>query len=206
MRDLISILEDGDLSNDALSHALGVIHDYIIHNDGNGIEEAIAVIHANGYQEVFGAGVYYRALWHDITPEDREVCETFVDLLTHHQMAPRFQKTGGVQGFTPSFDEAAGYVERSMHHNGDLRSFDEDDVDAPIGDAKQVIIIYKVKAPAVVLSMKGLIAFLQTIPDIPNRSELHRALTDPYDGYGSDNEVMIDSATVEIIELHLYED
>ena len=53
--------------------------------------------------------------------------------------------------------------------------------------------------------MKGLQNFIKIVPDSYGKTQLHHALNDMWEGYGNDDEVMIDTGkNVKIIGVHLY--
>ena len=66
--------------------------------------------------------------------------------------------------------------------------------------------IYEVVAPAdaIVLSMRGLKALLGATPPGPGHDNLNVGINDLYDGYGFDDEVVIDTGKVRVIGVHLY--
>jgi hypothetical protein len=53
--------------------------------------------------------------------------------------------------------------------------------------------------------MQGLSAFMKTIPDSPAKDALHHSIHDQWDGYASDDEIMIDATRgARILDMHFY--
>jgi hypothetical protein len=190
---------------DPLDQAMQTIADYIQNNQASDFVPAMRILKQHGYQEQFGSGNYWRALFHSLTPED----------MTHENVGDLFEtlKSGirmdmkGHQSFTTSFDKAWDFVRRTIHvvHGANPP---EHTADTPLEGLKNIIIIYEVVAPAgvIVFSMRALSAFLDTVEEHgAGWTALDHCLHDMWEGYYSDDEVMIDTAHgVSLKSVHLY--
>lgn len=203
MREYLNLITE---SGDALDAALDVVGDYIVHNAGGDLHSASATLHAAGYNEPFTSGSYFRALFHEITAEDREGHMTLGELYGTIQQHVRMDLNHPSQGFTTSAEKAYSFAGETLHyHTGQGKEHTSATL---LSDVQSIVVVYEVHAPAsaILMSMRGLKAFVANVPPGPGRDKLHNALNDDWDGYERDDEVMIDTRSgVRIAGVHMYE-
>jgi hypothetical protein len=202
MRRYIDIIRE---AMDPLDVALGQVAAYIQHNDGSDLEQAVRVLHQHGYREPTSKSRFFRALFHDITVDDHQKCNTVGELFQEMKRTIPF-RMGGLQGFTMTEEEAVDFVKRTLHISYDVPPLHH--ANMPVADIKQIIIVYAVEAPqsSVMFSMAGLKPFLKMAPTGPGKTALEHSLFDMWEGYESDNEVVIDTtAGVRVVGMSLYD-
>ena len=199
MRQYIDIIKE---HSDALNYAFEQLANYIQHNSQINAHKVSSILHQHGYVELFGTGNYFRALLHDTPHTNGTLADVFPSFKNEIKMT-----LGNPQGFTTSLEKAEQFVNGTFHTTYGHEKFPIHNLNTPLKDLRSISIIYEVNAPAdsILFSMKGLQRFMKTTPDSSGKDQLHHALNDMWEGYGSDDEVMIDtSKNVKIIGVHLY--
>lgn len=203
MRAAINVVEGVD----ELAAAVQAVADYILHNDPSGLEAAIPVIRESGYREVVRQTTFYRALFQEITPEEQAQFATLGELFAVIEAQGDRFEMGGLQGFSCTLEGVSQFA-YSSQHMAVLHGVPLHDTSAPLEAFRDICIVYTVEAPAdaVMLTMQGLKAFVEHVPQGPARRALDTALNDIYDGYGSDDEAIIDTSKgVRITGIHLFD-
>lgn len=202
MRQYLDIINE---SSNAADEAMMEIGNYIQHNQGTVLKQQTDILKQAGYQEVMGAGRYFRVLFHTVTAEDKASHMTIGDLYDTLKRDVRFDMSRSEQGFTTSFQNAMDFANGTLFHQGEPGfQHRPDDL---IEKLWQIIICYEVAAPAdaIIMSMRGLQAFLKTAKPGPGQAMLNHSLNDMYEGYGHDDEVVLDvSKGVKIVGMTLY--
>lgn len=190
MRRYLDIIRE---AQDPLDVALQNIADYVQHNADVNLGAAARVLKANGYAEPMKNASYFRALFHPVTEEDHQQYDTIAELYDHLKEGIRFEMRGE-QGFTTTRAKAVDFVGGTLHITLHPHEFPDHSPEAPLSGIQSIIVIYEVSAPAnsVLYSMRGLQAFIKELPSSPGRDALDHALNDMWEGYGSDDEVVID--------------
>jgi hypothetical protein len=203
MRRYIDIIRE---AHDPLDVALQKIADYIQHNARVDLTAAADIIKQHGYKESMQSGVYFRALFHPVKDQDlggkKTLRELFPALKANIQM-----DMGGVQGFTTSLDAAEQFVNQTLHTTHGHEQFPQYHPDTPLTDLQDIVVIYEVSATegSIVMSMRGLKTFLKIAPEGAGMLALQHSLFDTWDGYASDDEVMIDTgAGAKVVGVHFY--
>lgn len=203
VRQFLNIINE---ASDPLDAALLTIGNYIQHNQPTDLASAADVLKQHGYKEVFNGGKYFRALFHDITPDDKARFSTVGELYASVVQDIRMDLSKGEQGFTTSLDNAINFVNGTLWHAASRPEHRPND---PIEPLNSLIVVYEVEAPAnsVICSMRGLKAFLTQTPQTGyGWRVLNDSINDLWDGYGSDDEVVIDTrAGVRVIATHLFD-
>ena len=187
--------------------ALGQIAEYIQHNAAVDLRAASHVLHRHGYSEPAKGPTFFRALFHEVTAADREAFTTIADLYEHLKENIRFEMRHE-QGFTTSEDAAINFVRGTLHISMHPHEFPDHRPEAPLSGITSIIVIYEVTAPAtsILFSMRGLNKLIETLPPSPGRDALDHSMNDVWDGYGADDEVVIDTANgCKIVGVTLYD-
>lgn len=205
MRQYLNLVTESD---NAVDQAMNQIGDYIRHNAHTDLISAANVLKSAGYTEPFGAGTYYRVIFHDITEQDRESFMTVGEVADHIRANPRYELGRGAGGFTTSYEKAEEFARGQLWHTDrENLPHHEDVLLSSLSERHwSLVMIYEVAAPAnaIVLSMRGLKALLGATPPGHGHDNLNVAINDLYDGYGFDDEVVIDTGKVRVIGVHLY--
>jgi hypothetical protein len=204
MRKYIDIINE---QVDPINWAMSAVANYIQHNADVDLRRVSQVLKENGYEEPFSSGNYFRALFHFITDSDRHNFNTIGELFEFMKHNVRMELTR-VQGFTTSLDHAIRFIESTLHISHDIGNFPVYDKSATLEEIKDIVLVYEVKAHAsqILLSMRGLKKFLEIAPDGQGKMALDHALNDLFEGYGSDDEVVIDTSKgAQIVTIRLYE-
>ena len=189
-------------NSDLLEFAFGKLADYIQHNTPIDNHRISMILHQHGYLEPFGAGKYFRALLHDVPQKEGTLADIFPSFQNEIKMT-----MGNPQGFTTSLKKAEQFVNGTFHTSYGHEKFPIHNLNTPLKNLQSIAIIYEVIAPSdsILFSMKGLQNFIKIVPDSYSKTQLHHALNDMWEGYGNDDEVMIDTGkNVKIIGVHLY--
>lgn len=193
-------------SVDIIDSTMQEIADYIQHNQHTNLSAHAATLKSAGYAEPFGAGRYYRALFQQVTEQDKEKHLTIGDLFDTIKQDIRIDMSLGVQGFTTSEEEAMHFINGQLFYRGEYAyQHSKNDL---IEKLRDIVVVYEVEAPAdaIIMSMRGLQAFIKTVPHGPGYVALNHSLNDMHEGYGQDDEVMIDSTKgVRVLGVHLYD-
>jgi hypothetical protein len=189
-----------------LDLAMARLGAYIRDNATEDLRAISEVFHSHGYRETVQGGRFFRVIFHDVTEADRGL-GSLSALHERLKQEVRFEMTGGRrkgEGFCRTLALAERFVEQTLHTSG--RTPDHYPGADP-ASLDQVIVIYEVTAPssAILLSMEGVQRFLKQTPPTGAWKALNYALNDMWDGYGHDDEVIIDTTQVEIIDVHLYD-
>lgn len=205
MRQYLNIITE---SHDAVDAAMNQIGDYIRHNARTDLFSVANVLKSAGYVEPFTTGTYYRAIFHDITQQDRDQFMTIGEVADHIRRNPRFELGRGPEGFTTSMEAAEEFARGQLWHTDRENLPHHKDVLLSSLSERHwsLVMIYEVQAPAeaIVLSMRGLQAFLKVTPPGVGHDNLNHGLNDKWDGYARDDEVVIDTGKVRVIGVHLY--
>jgi hypothetical protein len=203
MRNFIDLIESetSQIAPD-LEATIKKIANYIHHNSNVDMWAAAEVLRNHGYAETVKNTKFFRVLFHDVSAEDRARYQTVGEMYEGILEDPRWSFERGPSGFSRSLTTAKWFSYGTFHHYYSP----EHHMDAPLEGVKSVAIIYEVKAdPADILwSMEGLVAFIKDLPKTPAVKAFWDSMDD-FDGYGSDDEVVIDVAKVKITRTYLYD-
>lgn len=195
-----------DETPNELDATLNDIANYIIHLEDINFKNAHRILVKHGYKEIVPAGTYFRALSHEITEQDRARFKTMKDMLPSLQREIRMD-IKGPEGFTTSLENAAHFAMGNMFYQYDnWENSPQYQPSKNISDIKSIWLIYEVVAPqnSILFSMKGLNAFLKTVPNGPGKAALLVAINDIWDGYPGDDEVIIDTRGISVRQVHIH--
>ena len=196
-----------------LDRAFQALADYIAHNEWLDSSRSVrATLRVNGYEEPVQQTTLFRALFHQITDQDRARHHTVGELFETLRREVRMDMNRS-QGFSTSLERVMKvFVNGTLHISHYAEDWPVHHPEAPLADLKSIIVVYEVECnpEQIVFSMKGLKAFLKHVGNTGEGFEsLLGALGDPEpfgSGYGSDDEVFVDTRKgCHIADMHLYD-
>lgn len=210
MRDFIAVVEEAranvqDSEVAELETAVQTIADYIQHNQSADFIKAATILDRYGYQEPVKQTTFYRALFHTITKVERETCKTIQEVFDQYTERGGGFNLGGVQGCAATTEGVYAFTYRCWHTSrNDAQSHYPD---TPITEKlHDIAIVYEIEVPlsSILMSMRGLQAFLRRLPTSPAKRALDTAMNDIYEGYSGDDEVLIDTDSARIVGMTLW--
>jgi hypothetical protein len=199
MRDFINIVREGQSETDRLDAVFDRIADYITANSAlDDWHTPAAILREFGYKEPITQNRFFRAIFHYPTDSDRAEHATIGDLCADLQREIRFE-LDRVHGFTTSFDKAVDFIHGQYHIQWDRGEWPTQTPDKTLADHPlhhSVAVIYQVEIDPshIVWSMRGLITMLKGMQTTGTGYERLQSALDVWDGYGADDEVVIDTA------------
>jgi hypothetical protein len=210
MRNWINLINE-EQGGSRIDAALKAVATYIEHNtppkDWYAISEMLREF---GYQEPINQNEFFRAIFHEPTDLDRSQHATIGDFYAELEREVRFD-LNRKQSFTTSLEKAVDFIHGTYHIQWYKIDWPTQNSNKPLDDhgKHSVAVVYQISVPSssILWSIRGLRAFLKSIPSTgPGWDALRDILNDEWTGYGSSDEVFIDTSNgAHIVSLTLYD-
>lgn len=186
-----------------LDEYLSELAAYIMHLQYPDFHAIHASLVLSGYAEPITQTTFFRALSHIPKANNGE---TLGDLYQKAKNGSLFDM-GRIQSFTVSLEKAIEFIGGQIHTNNGGTNWPVHRLNSPAKSVTNMFLVYEMTAPcdAIMFSMQGLRKFVENL-DGSGAEELRDALSDYFGGgYGSDEEVWLDTSMMKIADVHFYD-